>query len=66
MGQIAFGWGAHQMVGDSCKSAGIKEALITTTGLKRTGIVEEIKGISNYNGISAEIEDKVTSNPWDH
>jgi formaldehyde dismutase / methanol dehydrogenase len=66
MGQIAFGWGAHQMVGDSCKQAGIKKALITTTGLQGTGIVEEIKGILNYIGISTEIYDKVTSNPWDY
>src|SRR3989304_654260 len=40
--------------------------LIVTTGLKGTGIVEEIKGILNYNGISTEIYDKVTSNPKDY
>jgi formaldehyde dismutase / methanol dehydrogenase len=66
IGKIAFGWGAHETVADGCKAAGIKKALIVTTGLKGTGIVEEIKGILNYNGISTEIYDKVTSNPKDY
>jgi formaldehyde dismutase / methanol dehydrogenase len=66
MGRIAFGWGAHQTVADECKAAGIKKALITTTGLKGTGIVEEVQGILKYNGISTEIFSKVTSNPKDY
>jgi formaldehyde dismutase / methanol dehydrogenase len=66
MGRIAFGWGAHTTVADECQAAGIKKALITTTGLKGTGIVEEIKGILNYHGIATEVFDKVTSNPKDY
>jgi alcohol dehydrogenase class IV len=66
IGKIAFGWGAHETVGDACKAAGIKKSLIVTTGLKGTGIVEEIRGILNHNGISTEIYDKVTSNPKDY
>ena len=66
IGKIAFGWGAHETVADACKEAGIKKALIVTTGLKGTGIVDEIKGILNYNGIPTEIYDKVTSNPKDY
>jgi methanol:N,N-dimethyl-4-nitrosoaniline oxidoreductase len=45
MNKIAIGWGVHEMVADECKQAGIKKALITTTGLKGTGIVDEIKQI---------------------
>jgi alcohol dehydrogenase class IV len=51
MGKIAFGWGAHETVADECKQAGIKKALVVTTGLEGTGIVEEIIGILKYNGI---------------
>jgi formaldehyde dismutase / methanol dehydrogenase len=66
MGKIAIGWGVHETVADECKEANIKKALITTTGLKGTGIVEEIRGILNYHGIAVEVYDKVTSNPKDH
>jgi formaldehyde dismutase / methanol dehydrogenase len=64
--KIAIGWGAHETVADECKSANIKKALIVTTGLKGTGIVDEIKQILNYHGISTEIFNKVTSNPKDY
>ncbi len=66
IGKIAFGWGAHETVGEACKAAGIKKALLVTTGLKGTGIVEEIKAILNYHGIAIEVYDKVTSNPKDY
>ena len=66
MGKIAFGWGSHETVADECKATGMKKALIVTTGLEGTGIVEEIKGILNSNGIATEIFDKITSNPKDH
>ena len=63
MGKIAIGWNSYQTVADECKNQNIKKAFITTTGLKGTGIVDEIKGILEYNGISTEIFDRVTSNP---
>ena len=66
MCKIAIGWGAHTTVADECKAASIKKALITTSGLKGTGIVEEINGILKAGGISTEIFDRVTSNPKDH
>jgi len=66
IGKIAIGWGAHETVADECKAAGIKKALITTTGLKGTGIVDEINQILTSNGITTVIFDKVTSNPKDY
>jgi alcohol dehydrogenase class IV len=66
VGRIAIGWGVHETVADECKAANIKKALITTTGLKGTGIVDEINQILTTNGISTEIYDKVTSNPKDY
>jgi methanol:N,N-dimethyl-4-nitrosoaniline oxidoreductase len=64
--RIAIGWGVYETVADECKAANIKKALITTTGLKGTGIVEEINQILTTQGISTEIYDKATSNPKDH
>ena len=66
MGKIAIGWGAHTTVADECKAVNIKKALIITSGLKGTGIVDEINGILKAGGISTEIFDGVTSNPKDH
>jgi alcohol dehydrogenase class IV len=66
IGKIAMGWGAHETVADECKAAGIKKALITTTGLKGTGIVDEINHILTSNGVTTVIFDKVTSNPKDY
>ena len=64
--KIALGWGAHETVGDECKAAKIKKALVVTSGLKGTGIVDEIKQILNYHGVATEVYDKVTSNPKDY
>lgn len=64
--RIALGWGAHETVADECKDAGMKKALIVTSGLKGTGIVDEIKGILEHNGLATEIYDKITSNPKSH
>jgi formaldehyde dismutase / methanol dehydrogenase len=66
IGQVAIGWGVHETVANECKAAGIKKALITTTGLKGTGIVDEINQILTTNGVATEIFDKVTSNPKDY
>ena len=63
--RIALGWGAYQTVGNECKAAGMKKTLIVTSGLKGTGLVEEIKGVINYAGVATEIYDKITSNPKD-
>lgn len=63
--RIAIGWGAYETVANECKSANIKKALIVTTGLKRTGIIDEINSILTFNGISTAIYNKVSSNPRD-
>jgi alcohol dehydrogenase class IV len=65
-GRVAIGWGVHETVANECKAAGIKKALITTTGLKGTGIVDEINQILTSNGVATEIFNKVTSNPKDY
>jgi alcohol dehydrogenase class IV len=64
--RIAMGWGAHETVADECKAAGIKKALIVTSGLKGTGIIDQIKSILEYNGIAVNIFSGITSNPKDY
>ena len=66
IGRFAIGWGSHETVADECKALNIRKALITTTGLKGTGIVDEINGILTRNGIETIIFDNITSNPKDH
>ncbi len=63
--KLAIGWGVHETVADECKAAGIKNALLVTSGLKGTGIVDEINQILTTQGVSTEIYDRVTSNPKD-
>lgn len=65
-GKVAIGWGVHETVAEECKAVNIKKALVTTTGLKGTGIVDEINQILRKNGIETVIFNKVTSNPKDY
>lgn len=60
---IALGWGAHQITGEQLKAIGIQHALITTTGLRGTGIVEEVEGVVKYAGVATTIFNKIHSNP---
>jgi alcohol dehydrogenase class IV len=62
---VNIGWGAHTMVGNDAKALGMTNALIVTTGLKGTGIVETIQGVLKAAGVASEVFDKVTGNPKD-
>jgi len=59
------GWGAHTMVGGDAKALGMKNALICTTGLKGTGIIEAIQTVLKNAGVESSVYDKVTGNPKD-
>jgi len=61
-----IGWGAHKMAGQECHMYGIKHALLVTTGLKGTGIVEEVEGVLKANGVAVTRFEGVTSNPKDY
>jgi len=62
---VNIGWGAHSMVGNDAKALGMTNALIVTTGLKGTGIVETIQGVLKHAGVASEVFDKTTPNPKD-
>lgn len=57
------GWGAHRMAGQECQVYGIRHALLVTTGLRGTGIIEEVEGVLKKAGVTVTIFDGVTSNP---
>ncbi|MEM7095016.1 MAG: iron-containing alcohol dehydrogenase [Actinomycetota bacterium] len=60
-----LGPGAHEMIGVSAAQLGMKKVLLMTTGLRGTGIVDEVKTIIEDAGVSVEVFDKVESNPKD-
>ena len=62
---VNIGWGAHTMVGNDAKALGMKHALIVTTGLRGTGIVEAIQGVLKHAGVASEVYAKATPNPKD-
>lgn len=62
---INVGWGAHTMIGNDAKALGMNRALIVTTGLRGTGIIETIRGVLKHAGVETEIFDKATPNPKD-
>jgi len=62
---VNVGWGAHTMVGNDARSLGMTNALIVTTGLKGTGIVETIQGVLKAAGVESSVFSKVTPNPKD-
>jgi alcohol dehydrogenase class IV len=63
---VNIGWGAYTMVGNDCKALGMTNALIVTTGLKGTGIVEAIQGVLKAAGVASEVYAKATPNPKDY
>jgi methanol:N,N-dimethyl-4-nitrosoaniline oxidoreductase len=54
------------MAGVECNTNNIKPALLITTGLNGTGIVEEIEGILKYTKVSVTRFSGVTSNLKDY
>lgn len=62
-GNEIIGWGAVKMTGEQCKLAGMKHALLVTTGLRGTGIVEEVQGICKHAGVETTIFKVGQSNP---
>ncbi len=57
------GWGAIKMTGVQCQQAGIKHALLVTTGLRGTGIIEEVQAICKHAGVETSIFKVGQSNP---
>ncbi len=61
-----LGVGAHDILGVEAKKLGMTRVLIMTTGLRGSGIIEELKGKIEYQGLDVVVFDKVESNPKDY
>lgn len=61
-----LGPGAHEMIGVSAAQLGMRRVLLMTTGLRGTGIVDEVRGVVEAAGVSVEVFDRVESNPKDY
>lgn len=64
--RATIGWGAYRMAGEEAKAIGIRHALIVSSGLKGTGILDEVTGVLKSAGIAVSVYAGVTSNPKDH
>lgn len=64
--RATIGWGAYRMAGEEAKAIGIRHALIVSSGLKGTGILDEVSGVLKAAGIAVSVYAGVTSNPKDH
>jgi methanol:N,N-dimethyl-4-nitrosoaniline oxidoreductase len=61
-----LGPGAYEMVGVEAKKLGFKRSLLATSGLRGTGIVEDVAGKIKYQGVDVVVYDKIESNPKDY
>jgi methanol:N,N-dimethyl-4-nitrosoaniline oxidoreductase len=61
-----LGPGAYELVGVEAKSLGFKRSLLMTSGLRGTGIIDDIVGKVKYQGVDVVVYDKVESNPKDY
>ncbi|WOC11091.1 NDMA-dependent methanol dehydrogenase [Gordonia sp. MP11Mi] len=60
-----LGVGAHDMLGVEAKELGMTRVLLMTTGLRGSGIIEELTGKIEYQGVDVVLFDEVESNPKD-
>ena len=61
-----LGVGAHDMLGVEAKNLGMTRVLLMTTGLRGSGIIEELVGKIEYQGVDVVLFDQVESNPKDY
>ncbi len=61
-----MGPGAYELIGVEAKKLGFKRTLLMTSGLKGTGIIDDIVGKVQYQGVDVVVYDKVESNPKDY
>ncbi|MEP6560557.1 MAG: NDMA-dependent methanol dehydrogenase [Nakamurella sp.] len=61
-----LGPGAFEMVGPEAIKMGFKRPLVMTSGLRGSGLVEQLMGSLKYHGIEAVLYDQVESNPKDY
>lgn len=61
-----IGPGASEMAGPEAAAMGLKHVLFVTSGLRGTGIIEEMRKSFKHAGVAVTVYDKVESNPKDY
>jgi methanol:N,N-dimethyl-4-nitrosoaniline oxidoreductase len=61
-----IGPGASELAGPEAAAMGLRHVLFVTSGLRGTGIVDEIKNNFEKAGVAVTVYDKVESNPKDY
>jgi methanol:N,N-dimethyl-4-nitrosoaniline oxidoreductase len=61
-----IGVGASELAAPQAAAMGLKHVLFVTSGLRGTGIVDDLKGQFEQAGVSVTLYDKVESNPKDY
>ena len=61
-----LGPGAFEMVGPEAIKLGFRKPLVMTSGLRGSGLVDQLMGSLKWHGIDAVLYDKVESNPKDY
>ena len=61
-----IGPGAWEMAGPEAAAMGLRHVLIVTTGLRGTGIVDEVKGNFEAAGVAVTVYADVETNPKDY
>ena len=61
-----LGPGAYELVGVEAKNLGFKHALLMTSGLRGTGIIDDVVGKVKHAGVDVSVYDQVESNPKDY
>lgn len=61
-----IGPGAYEMVGVEAKQIGMTNVLLMTSGIRGTGLVDDVVGKLRYQGLGVAVYDKVESNPKDY
>jgi methanol:N,N-dimethyl-4-nitrosoaniline oxidoreductase len=65
MPRALIGAGLYERVGVEAREMGFRRALVVSTGLRGTGIVDEVAGLLGRAGVEPVVYDKVESNPKD-
>ncbi|MEA2596409.1 MAG: formaldehyde dismutase / methanol dehydrogenase [Thermomicrobiales bacterium] len=65
MPRALIGAGLYERVGIEAREMGFRRALVVSTGLQGTGILDEIVGLLAQAGVEPIVYDKVESNPKD-
>ncbi len=61
-----LGPGAYEMIGVEANKLGFKRCVLATSGLRGTGIVEDIVGKLKYRSVDVVLYDQIESNPKDY